>query len=149
MLQFNPAKCKTATTFSSISKHGSVFSQTTLQTLIHFLAASPSAACSTDPSFSCFASTDALHDSRKHPRRLTASNLLPRQFKSPNPSHLQQSPIKPSLLPTFSLRSLPSRAALKTTFLNSRPVAAILKSLKFVSLTSSRPRNPSLRSKLR
>ena len=131
--------CKTATTLyspsPSIFKHGSLF-----QSVIHFLAAFPYV--STDPSFCCYAFSEAVHDSRKHPPGLTASNLLPQQFKPPNPSHLHQS------LPTFSLRSLPSRAALKTTFLNSRPVAAILKSFKFDSLTSSRPQNPSLRSKL-
>ena len=52
---------------------------------------------------------------------------------------------KPSELPTFSLRSLPSRAALKTTFLNSRPVAAILNS----SPPPQTLKSPSLRSKLR
>ena len=120
----------------------SIYFQTRIrfQSEIHFLAAFPYV--STDPSFCCYAFSEAVHDSRKHPPGLTASNLLPQQFKPPNPSHLHQS------LPTFSLRSLPSRAALKTTFLNSRPVAAILKSFKFDSLTSSRPQNPSLRSKL-
>ena len=52
---------------------------------------------------------------------------------------------KPSELATFSLRSLPSRAALKTTFLNSRPVAAILNS----SPPPQTLKSPSLRSKLR
>ena len=52
---------------------------------------------------------------------------------------------KPSESATFSLRSLPSRAALKTTFLNSRPVAAILNS----SPPPQTLKSPSLRSKLR
>ena len=73
----------------------------------------------------------------KPSRTLTASNLLPQLFSSKIATITFTVSVKQSSL-TFSRLSLPSRAALKTTFLNSRPVAAIssipphllLKSLK-------------------
>ena len=129
--------CKTATTLysptPSIFKHGSVFNQRFIfwQHFHMFQQTRPSVAMLSVKLFTTHAN---IHpDSRQVIYCLSSLN---------HPSHLHQS------LPTFSLRSLPSRAALKTTFLNSRPVAAILKSFKFDSLTSSRPQNPSLRSKL-
>ena len=113
------------------------------------LAASPAGKCSYT-SFHAHSAREQRHaQSRTHTRSsnsLTKLLLCTRVFFPPRAWTFQSVlSTKPSELATFSLRSLPSRAALKTTFLNSRPVAAILNS----SPPPQTLKSPSLRSKLR